>query len=134
MKKPVIKNNPRSTLVMATAIPVLDAQGLHDDDVFLSDAVWEVIEDDEDHVFYQKADGTLKLRASQDEDNQHRLKWELTIHAADAQVGYAAITLRPGDMNGSTTARLVKEALEAADEEFKKWSDALSTARALLQA
>jgi hypothetical protein len=120
--------------VIAEAIPTLDGQGILDDNTFLSGAAWAILEDEEDHVLYEKCNGTLKLRASQDDDNQHRLKWELTIHTKEAQVGYAAITLRPGDMNGSTTGRLVKEALEAGDEEFKKWSDALSTARALLQA
>jgi hypothetical protein len=134
MKKPVIKNQPVSTLVLATAIPTLDGQGILDDNTFLTGAGWEIVEDEEDHVLYQKKDSTLKLRASQDDDNQHRLKWELTIHAGETQVGYATITLRPGDMNGSTTKRLVEEALEAGDEEFKKWSDALNAARAILQA
>ncbi len=119
---------------MAKAIPTLDGQGILEDHSMLCAAHWECQEDTEDHTLYIKSGGTLQLRASQDDDNEHRLKWELTIHANNAQVGYASIVLRPGDMNGSSTSRLVKEALEAADEEFKKWSDALSTARALLQA
>lgn len=134
MKKPVIKNQPVSTLVIAQAILTLDSQGIYDDHTFLIGAKWEVMEDDEDHVLYQKPGGVLRLRGSQDEDNEHRIKWELSIHANETQVGYAALTLRPGDLNGSTTLRLIKEALESADAEFKKWSDALSTARAQLQA
>lgn len=133
MKKPVIKNQPMSTLGIARSIPVLDAQGIHEDHTFLSGAKWAVQEDEEDHVLYTKAAGTLMLRGTQDDDNEHRLKWELTLHANEAQVGYAAIVLRPGDMNGSTTGRLIKEALEAAEEEFKKWSDALAEARRQLE-
>jgi hypothetical protein len=134
MKAPAVKvKAERSNLVMADSIPVIDSQGLHDDDVFLSSATWEVLEDVEDHVTYQKLGGTLRLRGGQDEDNQHRIKWEMTIHTNEVQVGYAALTLRPGDMNGSTTKRLIEEALEAAEAEFNKWSDALSAARALLQ-
>jgi hypothetical protein len=134
MKKPVIKNQPISALVFATALPVLDGQGILDDNTFLLGAAWEINEDVEDHVLYQKKGGSLRLRLNQDDDNQHRLKWELTIHAGETQVGYATIILRPGDMNGSTTKRLVEEALEAGDAEFKKWSDALSEARSILQA
>jgi hypothetical protein len=129
MKKPVIKNQPVSTLVIAEAILTLDGQGIHDDHTFLTGATWEVVEDDEDHVLYHKPGGVLRLRGSQDEDNEHRLKWELSIHANETQVGYAALTLRPGDLNGSTTQLLTKDALKAAEEEFKKWSDALAEAR-----
>jgi len=134
MKKPVVKNQPVSALLLASSVPTLDGQGILEDHSMLCGANWECHEDHEDHTLYRKSGGTLQLRCTQDDDNEHRVKWELTIHANDAQVGYAAIVLRPGDMNGSNTQRLVKEALEAADEEFKKWSDALSTARALLQA
>jgi hypothetical protein len=133
MKKPVIKPEPVSALLMSEAIPTLDGQGLLDDAKFLLTAKWLCPEDEEDHVLFTKASGTLMLRASQDDDNVHRLKWELTIHANNAQVGYAAIVLRPGDMNGSTTGRLIKEALDAAEEEFKKWSDALAEARRQLE-
>lgn len=122
----------RSNLVIADAITVLDAQGLHDDDVFLSSAEWEVVEDEEDHVLYAKANGVLKLRGSQSEENEHRIKWELTIHARGTQVGYAVIVLRPGDMNGSTTSRMINEAVTVGEEELNKWKDALSEARRAL--
>lgn len=134
MKKPEIKNQPVSTLGIARAIPTLDGQGIHEDNTFLTGAKWEVTEDTEENAVWSKSDSALRLRASQDEDNEHRIKWELSIHANGTQVAYASIVLRPGDMNGSTTKRLIEEALEAGDEEFKKWSDALSAARALLQA
>lgn len=136
MKKP---NNPakpteRTNLVIAESIPMLDPIGLRDDDAMLSDSGWEITENVEDHVAYLKSNGTLKLTGGQSEDFEHRVKWELTIHANNTQVGYAWIVLRPGDMNGSTVGRLVKEAVEAAEAEFKTWSDALAEARSILQA
>jgi hypothetical protein len=73
MKKPVIKNQPVSTLVIAQAILTLDSQGIYDDHTFLIGAKWEVMEDDEDHVLYHKPGGVLRLRGSQDEDNEHRI-------------------------------------------------------------
>jgi hypothetical protein len=119
----------RSNLVMADAIPMLDPVGLHDDDVFLADSGWEVNEDVEDHVTYLKAGGVLKLTGGQSEEIEHRLKWELSIHANNTQVGYSMIVLRPGDMNGSTITRLIKEAVDGGQAELNKWSDALAEAR-----
>jgi hypothetical protein len=139
MKKPVAKIEPavetkpeRSYLVIAQSVPTLDAEGLHDDDIFLSDAGWEVREDVEDHVTYEKASGVLKLVGGQADENEHRVKWELSIHSNNTQVGYATITLRPGDMNGSTTQRLIKEAVESGQAEVNKWTDALAEARRAL--
>lgn len=132
MKKKPTEVVERSNLVIADAIPTLDSQGLHDDDVFLSGAGWEVAEDEEDHVLYSKAGGVLKLRGSQSDENEHRLKWELTVHAQNTQVGYAVLVLRPGDMSGSTTSRLIKEAVDGGEEELNKWKDALAEARRAL--
>lgn len=128
-KSPTEEPTKRDTLVLAEAIAVLDSQGLRDDDMFLSEADWEVAENDEVHVLYSKAGGVLKLRGSQAEENEHRIKWELAIIARGTQVGYSAIVLRPGDMSGVTTHRLINEAVTVGEEELNKWKDALAEAR-----
>jgi hypothetical protein len=122
----------KSNLALAESA-TLDSEGLHHDDTNLSDAGWEVLEDTPVHVLYQKS-SVLRLRASHDEVNKHRLKWEMGVHVNGTQIGYAAITLRPGDMNGSTVGLLINNAITEAEAEFNRWSDALAEARRVVQA
>lgn len=139
MKRPTTPTAPKTVaeplaLVLAEVVPTLDPKGLEEDAGMLTSSGWTCDENVEDHATFLKSNGTLKLTCGQDDDMPHRLKWELTIHANNTQVGYALIVLRPGDMNGSTVGRLIKEAVEVAEAEFRKWSDALAEARSILQA
>jgi hypothetical protein len=126
--------NPAATTMALAAIPMLDPQGLYDDHTMLLGSGWVADENEEDRSTYLKSNGVLRLTCGQDENSEHRLKWELTLHANNASVGYSLIVLRPGDMNGSTVGRLIKEALATSEKEFKVWSDALAEVRSILQA
>jgi hypothetical protein len=117
------------------AIEQLDPEGLQQDLDFLTEQKWALIMNAVDGAGWDKAGGALQLALRQSQDNAHRVIWELGVHAGKVttvRVGYAAQTMRPGDLNEARINDLIKKAVKAGEDELKIATDALAEARRAL--
>jgi hypothetical protein len=117
------------TQLAISAAGTLDPEGLQEDVEFLIEDKWTLRSNFAVEASWEKGNGALHLAAKQSQDNQHRVVWELAIHAKATRIGYASDVLRPGDLTNAKLMAMIKKALKAGEDELHSWEDALAEAR-----
>jgi hypothetical protein len=119
---------PEAVAAFIPGAAFIDPDGLTEDLKRLTENEWQIGVVQAGSVGASKDSVTIVATQAK---NKFRLSWALSIHSKDnVKLGYAEAELRPGDLEDETVYRLVTAALEAGEEEVKKWSDALALARA----